>query len=101
MTGFGRGEACGRTHAYTVEVQSVNHRFLEVRCRAPKRLNGLEPRLQRSVQKRFARGHFEVSVQEKDLEGRTNDAAIRSIVDAVGDEMPVQLGGGIRDLATI
>src|SRR5512135_2979534 len=30
-----------------------------------------------------------------------NDAAIRSIVDAVGDEMPVQLGGGIRDLATI
>ena len=30
-----------------------------------------------------------------------NDAAIRSIVDAVGDDMPVQLGGGIRDLATI
>lgn len=30
-----------------------------------------------------------------------NGAAIRSIVDAVGDEMPVQLGGGIRDLATI
>jgi len=30
-----------------------------------------------------------------------NDAAIRSIVEAVGDEMPVQLGGGIRDLATI
>src|SRR3569832_2461327 len=30
-----------------------------------------------------------------------NDVAIRSIVDAVGDEMPVQLGGGIRDLTTI
>ena len=30
-----------------------------------------------------------------------NDAAIRSIVDAVGDEMPVQLGGGIRDLRTV
>ena len=30
-----------------------------------------------------------------------NDAAIRSIVDAVGDDMPVQLGGGIRDLDTI
>jgi imidazole glycerol phosphate synthase subunit HisF len=28
-------------------------------------------------------------------------AAIRSIVDAVGDDMPVQLGGGIRDLDTI
>ena len=30
-----------------------------------------------------------------------NDAAIRTIVEAVGDEMPVQLGGGIRDLDTI
>ena len=76
MTGFGRGEACGRMHAYTVEVQSVNHRFLEVRCRLPKRLNGLEPRLQRAVQQRFARGHFEVSVQEKDLEGRTRSLKV-------------------------
>ena len=70
MTGFGRGEASGRGRTYTVEVQSVNHRFLEVRCRLPKRLVGLEPRLQREVQQRFARGHFEMSVQEKDLEGR-------------------------------
>lgn len=76
MTGFGRGEASGRMHAYTVEVQSVNHRFLEVRCRLPKRLNGLEPRLQRAVQQRFSRGHFEVSVQEKDLEGRTRSLKV-------------------------
>ncbi len=30
-----------------------------------------------------------------------NEAAIRSIVDAVGGNIPVQLGGGIRDLDTI
>ncbi len=30
-----------------------------------------------------------------------NAAAIQSIVDAVGDDIPVQLGGGIRDLDTI
>lgn len=30
-----------------------------------------------------------------------NQAAIRAIVDAVGDDVPVQLGGGIRDLDTI
>ena len=76
MTGFGRGEAGGRNHAYTVEVQSVNHRFLEVRCRVPKRLNGLEPRLQRAVQQRFARGHFEVSIQDRDLEGRSRSLKV-------------------------
>ena len=76
MTGFGRGEAAGRARAYTVEVQSVNHRFLEARCRLPKRLAGLEPRFQRAVQQRFARGHFEVAVQEKDLDGRTRSLKI-------------------------
>ena len=30
-----------------------------------------------------------------------NEDVIRAIVDAVGDELPVQLGGGIRDLDTI
>jgi uncharacterized protein (TIGR00255 family) len=70
MTGFGRGEAVGRGRAFTVEVQSVNHRFLEVRCRVPKRLAGLESRVQQAVQERFSRGHFEVMVLDKDLDGR-------------------------------
>ncbi len=69
MTGFGRGEAGGARRSFTVEVQSVNHRFLEVRCRLPKRLLSLEPRVQRAIQQRFARGHFEVAVQEQALEG--------------------------------
>jgi len=30
-----------------------------------------------------------------------NEAAVRSIIDAVGTDIPVQLGGGIRDLETI
>ena len=30
-----------------------------------------------------------------------NESAIKSILKAVGDEIPVQLGGGIRDLETI
>jgi phosphoribosylformimino-5-aminoimidazole carboxamide ribotide isomerase len=30
-----------------------------------------------------------------------NEAVIRGIIDAVGEELPVQLGGGIRDLDTI
>jgi uncharacterized protein (TIGR00255 family) len=76
MTGFGRGEAAGHGRVFTVEVQSVNHRFLEVRCRLPKRLAGLEPRIQRAIQERFRRGHFEVGVQDRDLEGRSRTLAV-------------------------
>ena len=49
MTGFGRGEAAARGRVFTVEVQFVNHRFLEVCCRLPKRLAGVELRIQRVV----------------------------------------------------
>jgi uncharacterized protein (TIGR00255 family) len=70
MTGFGRGEAVGRGRSFAVEVQSVNHRFLEVRCRVPKRLTGLEPRIQQAIQGRFFRGHFDVLILDKDLDGR-------------------------------
>ncbi len=69
MTGFGRGEVLGPDRTFTVEVQSVNHRFLEVRCRTPKRLAGLETRIQQTIQQRFSRGHFEVSILDKDLQG--------------------------------
>jgi uncharacterized protein (TIGR00255 family) len=69
MTGFGRAEATGPGWAGTVEMTSVNHRFLEVRCRLPKRLSGLEPRIQQAVQQRFVRGHVEVKLEERSQEG--------------------------------
>lgn len=88
MTGFGRGEVTGRGRSFTVEVQSVNHRFLEVRCRAPKRLVGLEPRIQQAVQQRFARGHIEISILDTDLEGQSRTLKVdvplaRQYVDAL------------------
>jgi uncharacterized protein (TIGR00255 family) len=88
MTGFGRGEAIGRGRTFTVEVQSVNHRFLEVRSRVPKRLTGLEPRIQQAIQERFFRGHFEVLILDKDLDGRARTLKVdvplaRQFVDAL------------------
>ncbi len=76
MTGFGRGEAGGHGRSYTVEVHSVNHRFLEVRCRLPRRLGGLEQHVTRAISGRFARGHFEVAVQEKDVDGRARTLSV-------------------------
>jgi len=115
MTGFGRGEAVGRVRAFTVEVQSVNHRFLEVRCRVPKRLAGLEPRIQQAVQERFSRGHVEVSVTDKDLDGRGRSLkvdvplamqyvdALRSLQQALGlpGEVTLEMLTAQRDLIAV
>jgi uncharacterized protein (TIGR00255 family) len=65
MTGFGRGEHITPSGRYLCELQSVNHRYLEVRSRLPRRLAGLDLLIQRAVQGRFARGRIDVTVTEE------------------------------------
>ena len=65
MTGFGRGEQITPSRRYLCELQSVNHRYLEVRSRLPRRLAGLDLLIQRAVQGRFARGRIDVTVTEE------------------------------------
>ncbi|MBX6423861.1 YicC/YloC family endoribonuclease [Thermosulfurimonas sp. F29] len=63
MTGFGRGEFQGEGFGLQVEVKSLNHRFMEIVCRLPRRYQVLEERLRREIQARFHRGRFEVQVR--------------------------------------
>jgi len=61
MTGFGRGEASGPDHAWTVELRSVNHRFLDCRILLPKQCTVLEERLRQRIAARYERGRVDVS----------------------------------------
>ncbi len=65
MTGFGQGECITSSKRYVCELQSVNHRYLETRTRLPKRLGALELQVLKSLQGRFARGRFDVTVLEE------------------------------------
>ncbi len=42
MTGFGRCEMSDESHRVTVEMKSVNHRYLDITIKMPKKLNTLE-----------------------------------------------------------
>lgn len=65
MTGFGQGECVTASKRVVCELQSVNHRYLEARTRLPKRLGALELPILKSLQGRFARGRFDVTVLEE------------------------------------
>jgi uncharacterized protein (TIGR00255 family) len=60
MTGFGRGEASGNGYHFTVEMKSVNHRFLEVVVRLPKTYGVFEDRIRKIIQQNVKRGRIEV-----------------------------------------
>ena len=72
MTGFGRGEASSSGKKAAVEVKSLNHRFLDIRCRIPRSHNALELRIHQLVKAGFHRGRFDVEIR---IERETDAAA--------------------------
>jgi len=62
MTGFGRGAASGENFAVSVEIKTVNNRFLDLNLRLANELQNLEAILKRSIQMRLSRGRVDVFV---------------------------------------
>ncbi|HWJ02463.1 MAG TPA: YicC/YloC family endoribonuclease [Verrucomicrobiae bacterium] len=60
MTGYGRGEGEGAGKLLTVELKSVNHRYLETFIRLPRQYNPLEEKIKRVIQEKVSRGRVEV-----------------------------------------
>jgi uncharacterized protein (TIGR00255 family) len=70
MTGFGRKQAPWADASVTAEVRAVNHRFLEVACRLPRPLQGMEDAFKKAVQQRCRRGRVELTVTIQTGKGR-------------------------------
>ena len=62
MTGFGRRQGPWSDGTVSVEVRSVNHRFLETSIRLPKSMSGLEERFKKAIQQHCARGRVDLTV---------------------------------------
>lgn len=62
MTGFGRGKAESENYRLSVEIKSVNHRFLELSLRLPKTLSSQEDALKKQLQSVLNRGKVDVFV---------------------------------------
>src|SRR6185295_12061259 len=71
MTGFGRRLAPWQDGSVTVEMRSVNHRFLEIACRLPKPLSHLEDTFKKGIQQRCIRGRIDITVTVQTGKGRS------------------------------
>lgn len=63
MTGYGRRSLARDGREMTVEVKTVNHRFLDVALRMPRHLGFAEDQVRRQLSDTLSRGHADVSVQ--------------------------------------
>lgn len=63
MTGFGSGEGVSGPITVSVELRSVNHRFLDVSYKLPGLLGSLEPEIRQFLKDHVERGRITVSAQ--------------------------------------
>ncbi len=62
MTGFGRGEARDESMKIIVEMKSVNHRYLDLNIKIPKKLNPFEADIRNYLKSQIIRGKVDVYV---------------------------------------
>lgn len=67
MTGFGRCGVLKDSRKFTVELKSVNHRYLDVNIRMPKKLNFFETSIRTLLKSYADRGKVDIFITYEDL----------------------------------
>lgn len=66
MTGFGRAEYADVNRKFTVEIKSVNHRYLDMAIKMPKKLNFFEAAIRNELKTSIQRGKVDVFITYED-----------------------------------
>lgn len=106
MTGYGRGVVTAQDYTVTIDLKSINHRYLELYFKIPKIYAFLEDRLRRQISAQISRGKVEISITIEKLtpaEARVelNQSLLSSYLMAI-QELKNKYGiGGEADLKTV
>ena len=92
MTGFGRSEVAEENRKFTVEIKTVNHRYLDVNIKMPKKLNFFEASIRNLLKEYIQRGKVDVFITYEDL--TENNFSIKYNEDIAGEYL-----GYLRQMA--
>lgn len=67
MTGFGRCEIAEGDRKVTVEMKSVNHRYLDINIKMPKKLSIFESSIRNELKKYIQRGKIDIFITYEDF----------------------------------
>lgn len=106
MTGYGRGVKTTADYCITIDVKSVNHRYLDINFRIPKNYAYLEDKLRRDLSQFVSRGKIDVSVNidsflNDRIEIKLNHSVISAYLSSVAELKEIYSIPGELDLQTI
>ena len=67
MTGFGRSEVSDDRHKITVEIKSVNNRYLDLNIKMPRKFNALDTKIRNTLKRFMKRGKVDVFISYEDF----------------------------------
>lgn len=106
MTGFGDASSHDGAVAYSVEVRSVNNKFLKTTIRVPERLASLEPELEQMIRAVVSRGSVTLTVTCSES-GETaaytvNGAALKRYAEQIAQAVGVPVSSlNLADLVSL
>ena len=62
MTGYGKAMVAGDDFSVSVDLKTVNNRFLDIHLRVGSELASLEPSIKKRITSRLSRGRVDVTV---------------------------------------
>ncbi len=114
MTGYAKAEALIGERKYSIEIKSLNHRYLDLSVRLPYQLNPLEPEIRKKMAAVISRGKIDLvvriegeSVSQGDRRLGLNLPLLMNYCELFGqikaelglkEEISLSLLAGIRDL---
>lgn len=76
MTGFGRGSTDQEGGRFTVEIKTVNHRYLDLNIKMPKAFIALEDRMRKLIKEKVNRGKIDVFITQNNYEKQGVNAVL-------------------------
>lgn len=64
MTGYGRGSIEENGREFTIELKSVNNRYLDINIKLPRHLSALEDRVRKYITSKVSRGKIDVFINQ-------------------------------------
>lgn len=96
MTGYGRRQCSRDGREMTVEIKTVNHRFLDISCRLPRALSFAEDAVRKMISASLRRGHVDLNITYLNLRADARevraDLALAEQYRRALTEMALQMG---------
>ena len=80
MTGYGKGVVEVNNKKCTIELKSVNHRFLDLSFKMPKIFSAFEDLMRKEISSKIARGHIDIFITYEAIEGEDKNLVFNKSV---------------------